>query len=113
MIPPNQSKRQLAGGSSANVILTRDLYQAALPEIASISSNESGDSPVGTLYTESTKELTVSGLTPSKIRTLTINYLAETENEVMRVIGPFMIIILFLIVLGAIIYSMVHKGKRG
>lgn len=100
-----------ANQTSANVTLSYDLYQAALAEVYSITSSNNTDTPAASNYTASTRLLTVGGLIPSITRTLTINYLAETDDTVMRVMGPFLVILIF----GFVCYIIVRhaQSKRG
>jgi len=84
-----------AGVTSANVTLSYDLYQAATAEVIGITSNVTADVPVATTYTEVTKVLLVSGLEESKTHTLSVEYYAETDDEVMRVLGPFLNFLIF------------------
>ena len=99
------------GQTTANVTLDYDLYQAVTAEVQSISSNITGETPVASAYTEATKVLLVSGLDASATRTLGIQYYAETEDTTMRVLGPFLAGIGFLILVGLIIWGM-FGGKR-
>ncbi len=102
-----------AGVTTSNVTLSYDLYQAATAEVIGISSNETSDAPVATTYVEATKVLLVSGLAESKTRTLAVNYYAESESQVMRVLGPFLMLLIFGAILygiGAMMFS--KKGRR-
>lgn len=83
-----------AGETAQNITLSYDLYQAAIAEVESISSNET-ESPAATNYYESAKHLTVGGILASKTRTLQVKYLAETQDATMRIIGPFLAILIF------------------
>ena len=91
--------------TTANVTLSYDLYQAATAEIIEITSTVGTDTPVGSTYTEATKKLLVSGLTADTSRTLTIEYYAETDDDTMRIIGPFVGFLIF----GGIIFAIVWK----
>ena len=100
-----------AGVTTANVTLDYELYQAATAEVQSITSNETADNPAAQTYTESTQVLLVAGLSPSLTRTLTINYSAETDDTVLRIVGPFLGILIF----GALIWGTVggmFSGRR-
>ena len=98
-----------AGVTSANVTLSYDLYQAATAEIQSITSTEGADVPAASAYTESTKVLLIAGLDADNTRTLTVNYYAETDDTVMKVIGPFLGFFIFGGVAGLIIWTMWKK----
>ena len=97
------------GVTTANVTLTYDLYQAAVPEVISIISTEEADAPAATSYTEATKILLISGLEADKTRTLTVNYYAETDNDVMRVLGPFLGVLIIGGCVVLILWGMLHK----
>lgn len=102
-----------AGGvTSANVTLTKDLYQASVDQITSITSPNGSDTPVGSSYTESSKVLNIVGLADGTTRNLTLTYYGESDQSIMRIIGPFLgffIIggLLVLLVMGA-----AGKGRR-
>lgn len=95
--------------TSANVTLDYELYQAATAEVIDITSNETSDNPVAALYTESTQALLVSGLAPSKTHSLSIQYYAETDDTVMRTIGPFIAALLFLFIFGTSAWKLFHR----
>jgi hypothetical protein len=94
-------------GTTANVTLSYDLFQAQLAEIIGMTSNNGTDTPVATAYVEATKVLTVGGLVPSVTRSLAIHYTAETTDATMRIIGPFLVILIF----GGIGYLAYRHGK--
>ncbi len=96
--------------TSANVTLSYDLYQATLAEVQSITSTDGTDVPTWTAYVEATKKLTVGGLNDDASRTLTVHYYAETESDVMRVLGPFLSILIF----GGLLFGVIMGifGKR-
>ena len=83
-----------AGVTTANVTLGHDLYQATVSEVISVTSNIT-ESPVATSYTEATKVLLISALNANDSRTLTIEYYAETDDTVMRALGPFLSVLIF------------------
>lgn len=100
------------GVTSANVTLSGDLFQASTDEVQSISSTIE-ESPVALTYVEATQVLEVSGLSANQTRTLSVAYYAETEDVVMRAIGPFLPILIFGACAGAIIWGMFFiKGRR-
>lgn len=100
------------GETASNVTLTYDLYQAAVPEVASITSTEGADAPAATSYTEATKVLLVSGLSANNTRTLTVNYYAETDDNVMRVLGPFLGVLIIGGCVVFILWGMLHRTGR-
>ena len=99
-----------AGVTSANITLGHDLYQAAAAEVIYVTSNIT-ESPVATSYTEATKILLVSALNASDLRTLTIEYYAETDDTVMRALGPFLSVLIFGGCAGAILISIWQTTK--
>lgn len=94
-----------AAQTTANVTLSYDLYQAATAEIIEITSTDETDTPVASTYTEATKKLLVAGLNDDSSRTLTVQYYAETDDDTMRIIGPFAGFLIF----GGIIFAIVWK----
>jgi len=96
-----------SGVTSANVVLSRDLYQANTGEVTSITSTIE-ETPVASSYTEATKTLLVTELEQSQSRTLTIEYNSETEDTTMRVLGPFLSLLIFGGILAAIVYGVVR-----
>ncbi len=100
-----------AGVTTANVTLDDDLYQDAVSQVISISSNAT-ESPVATSYVSATNVMLISALDAATTRTLTINYYAETDNTVLQVVGPF----LSLFIIGGLLFGIAagifKKGKR-
>lgn len=101
-----------AGVTGANITLSYDLYQAATAEVQSITSDNETDTPVANSYVEATKALEVTGLVASDTRVLTVAYYAETDDRVMRILGPFLAVLIFGGLISAILYGMWKKGKR-
>ena len=104
------SKSVSPDGDNATIQLDHDLYQAALSNVQTITTNISG-APAAYSYTEATRMLVINGLNPGT-QTLAFNYYAETDDEVMRIIGPFLAFFIFFGVAGAIVYSLVSKQGR-
>lgn len=96
------------GVTTANVTLSHDLYQSNVAEVAAITSSIS-ETPVASSY--ASRALVLAALTPSQTRTLTIEYYAETDDSIMRIIGPFLAILIFGGCAGAILYGIFHKGR--
>lgn len=92
-----------AAQTTANVTLSYDLYQAATAEVIEITSTDGTDTPVSSTYTEATKKLLIAGLNDDASRTLTVEYWAETDDDTMRIIGPFVGFLIF----GGIIFGIV------
>jgi len=78
-----------AAVTTANVTLGSDLFQDDESNVIEVSSSIT-ESPVATSYTAATNVLLISALTANESRTLTINYYAESDNEVMQAAGPFL-----------------------
>lgn len=91
-----------AGVTSANVTLSEDLWNSAIPSVLSASSNISGDSPSASAYNEVSRILTVGGLKSSSIRTIEVNYEIETTREDAASLGVFLTIIAFIMILSII-----------
>ena len=68
------------GETTADIVLTYDLYEAGVGNVESITSTEATDTPTADSYVEATKTLTVGGLTAEKTRTLTTTYESEAMN---------------------------------
>lgn len=77
------------GITTANVTLTRDLFQGSASQVIDVSSNIT-EIPVATSYDESTNNLLVSALNAADTRTLSVEYYADSDNAVMQAIGPFL-----------------------
>lgn len=88
------------GQTTANVTLDSDLFQDDEDNVSSISSNIS-ESPVATSYTAASNKLLVSALNANDTRTLTIDYYADTESDVMLALGPF----LGFLVIGGLLFA--------
>jgi anti-sigma-K factor RskA len=99
------------GATTANVTLSYDLYQAAVPEVIAITSTQGTDTPAATTYTEATKVLLVSGLDDDLTRNLSVNYYAETDDDVMRVLGPFLGALIIGGLVAFIFMGMFKKGR--
>lgn len=100
-----------AGVTGANVTLGHDLYQATISVVIAVSSNET-EAPAANAYVEATKSLEVLALNPATLRTLTVEYYAETDDTVMRAIGPFLPVLIFGGCAFALLFSM-WKGVAG
>jgi hypothetical protein len=100
-----------AGETTENVTLGFDLFQAAVAEVISITSNNTFDAPIALVYYETPKNLTIGGLVVAETHTLTVNYLAETEDTTMRVLGPFLVILIFGFVFFLIFRHATSKGR--
>ena len=96
--------------TTANIVLSRDLFGDSVSEVESIASTIAENPATGT-YTAGTNTLNVTGLTGSQTRTLTIVYNSEKEDTIMQTLGPFLTVLIFGGILGAIIYNVVGKKK--
>jgi hypothetical protein len=101
-----------AAVTSANVTLDKDLYQAITSSITSITSTDGADTPVAIAYDEDTKVLNIGGLNDDANRTLTIIFDGETDDSVMRVLGPFLAVLIIGSLVGVIIWGVFEKKKR-
>ena len=101
-----------AGVTTANVTLAKDLYQANVVSVSSLASTDGADAPAATSYTESTLVLLVSGLNDDSSRTLTIGYYGETDSDVLRVIGPFLGVLIIGGLCALMIWSIFEGKKR-
>jgi len=101
-----------SGVTSANVTLSYNLYQEALAEVQSITSNDTDDIPIASTYTDATKVLLITGLDDEETHALTVDYYAETDSIVMRVLGPFLSFLIFGFLLMGIVWGVVKGSKR-
>jgi len=99
------------GVTTADVVLTYDPFLNQTDEISSIASTLV-EVPVATTYVTATNTLTVSALTANTSRTLTVTYYSEVDDDIMRAIGPFLLILIFLFFIGATLYFALQKGGR-
>ncbi len=94
------------GETTYTANLTDDLFQESISEVQVIATTLAGETPVASSYTsEPSKGLLISGLTESQTRTLTIHYYAESDDQTMRIIGPFLVFLIFGGIVAAIIYG--------
>jgi hypothetical protein len=98
-----------AGETTENVTLTNDLFQDDVSEVIGITSNVTGESPIATSYTTSTNVLLVSALNPSATHTLSVNYYAEAEGDVIRAVGPFLAVF----IIGGLLLAIVMTAMKG
>ncbi len=112
-VDTTQSFVVVTGGgiTAGNVTLSRDLFQANIANIDSIASTYS-ETPAASGYDEDTRVLLLAGLAEGQSRTLTIQYSAETDDDTMRAIGPFLLFVVFGLILFIVIYSMAKHGHR-
>ena len=101
-----------SGVTSANVTLSYNLYQEALAEVQSITSNDTDDIPIASTYTDATKVLLITGLDDEETHALTVDYYAETDSTVMRVLGPFLAFLIFGFLLMGTVWGVVKGSKR-
>jgi len=94
-----------AGITTANVTLTEDLYQANLAKVTTITSTNGTDTPVLISYIEATKVLQIGGLDDDNTRDMSVAYKAETDDTVMRAMGPFMAFLIIGGCVGAIFWG--------
>ena len=101
-----------AGVEGANITLSYDLYQAAIAEVQSITSDNDSGTPTANSYVEATKSLEVTNLDAAADRVLTVNYYAETDDAVMQILGPFLAVLIFGGLVAAILYGMWKPSRR-
>ena len=100
-----------AGQTTATVILGTDIFSESTSEVESITSSLS-ETPVATTYVPATQTLTISALLDGQARTLTIKYNAPVSDPIMTGIGPFLVPLIFLFVVGIVIWGVFGTGKR-
>ena len=98
--------------TTADVALTREVFNDNLADIESVVSTDLSDVPLATTYVYTTSGvLTVSGLEASTaVRELTIKYKSEKNDPFENAIGPFIDFLIFGGIIAAIIWS-IWKGK--
>ena len=104
----------VGGNTSQNVTLGHDLFQSATGEVISLTSNVT-ETPVASDYDTDSKNLLVGNLDTDTTRLITVEYYAETDDDVMRVIGPFLSVFIFGGLAFAILasaYAELKGGKR-
>jgi hypothetical protein len=101
-----------AGATTENKTLGYDLFQASITEVGAVTSTAGTDVPNVVSYTEATNILVINGLDATTTRTLTIPYDAETDDTVMRILGPFLVFLIMGGCLGALLWAMLGN-KRG
>ena len=96
--------------TTADVVLTEgSLFNGAVNQIVSITSTID-EEPHAASYDVDSDTLTVSNLTTSETRDLTITYYTEVTDQFMPVIGPFLPFLIFGGIIFAVIFS-IWKGK--
>lgn len=66
------------GETTDDVVLTDPLFEGDTANVSDITSDNAGDTPAASSYTDSTDTLTVSGLAASGTRNLTIDFEADS-----------------------------------
>lgn len=97
-----------AGVTTANVTLSKDLFQDDVSYVNTVTSNVTGETPVATTYTSATNVLLLSALNASETHTVTVNYDADTDDTVMGAIGPFMAFL----VIGSLLVTVFMRGIK-
>jgi hypothetical protein len=79
----SQTAEVITGGgvTQANVVLLYPLLDDDVDNVKSITSTEPTDAPVADSYVPGTQTLTITGLAPSKTRTLTIVYVTPSTQH--------------------------------
>lgn len=97
-----------AAATTANVTLTRDLFQDETSQVIAITSNVSGETPIASTYTSATNYLLLAALNPSSSHLISVNYYSDTDSTVMAAIGPF----LSVLVIGGLIVGIFMSRKH-
>lgn len=69
-----------SGNYSANVTLSRSIYNDETTSVSAISSNVSDDSPTAYTYNSVSRVLEVSGLSDNDTRTLSVEFLIDSTT---------------------------------
>ena len=99
--------------TTADVVLTKALWDADVAYVTSVTSDLETDVPVADSYVAGTKTLTVSGLTVSETRTLVITheYDGLTTYTGMGALVAIAPLLLFIAVLGVVIGGLYGSFK--
>ena len=100
-----------AAETTADITLSHDLFQASTDEVYSVTTSQN-ETVAATSYVEATKVLTISNLTDDLTRVVTVSYYGETEDDTMRIVGPFLGIVIFGGLTFAIVAGVFKSGKR-
>jgi hypothetical protein len=98
--------------TTADVVLNKDLFTNDTSEVISITSSIT-ETPVATGYVSATNTLTISALTDDTSRTLTIMFYAPVDDPIMTGIGPFLTPLIFLFIIGMIVWGVFGTGRKG
>src|ERR1035437_6919034 len=77
------------GVTIGSVVFTRALFNDDESEITSVGS-AIAETPILGTYVPATKTLSLTNLTESQTRVITIVYYAETQDSILMIIGPFL-----------------------
>jgi hypothetical protein len=97
--------------TTAPVVLSEDLFANQPSEIETITSTL-GETPVATAYASATNTLTISALTAHSTRTLTLTFYAPVDDPIMTGIGPFITPLIFILIVGAVVWAVFGTNKR-
>lgn len=97
-----------AGVTTANVTLTRDLFQDETSEVIAITSNISGETPISSSYATDTNYLLLSALNPSASHLVSVNYYSDSDSTVMAAVGPF----IGVLIIGGLVIAMFLGRKH-
>lgn len=95
------------GVSNSTMVLGHELYNANLDNVSDISSTLGTDDPAPGAYDDNTDTLTVTGLTASSSRTISVDYntaRSDTYIELLQPYLPFFILLIFLGAGGGLVY---------
>jgi methionine synthase I (cobalamin-dependent) len=105
------------GETSADVVLSEDLYNGRSASVVSITSDNIGDTPVAGTYTALTNTLAVNGLKANDTRTLVVTYKIDALGDytglgAMAGLTPLLIwVAIIAVLIGSI--AAVFKGRGG
>lgn len=101
------------GVTTANVVLTYDIFNENLANVTSITSDELTDVPVAGTWVAATNTLTVTGLAADDSRTLTItyNYDGLTDYTGLGTVVGISPILLWLVIMGALGFGLYSNVK--
>lgn len=103
-----------AGATTANITVTEPVYNGATANIA-VSSNDTDDAPIPSIYTSASKKITITGLAESTTRRLTFVYkISGLDDYIGAEVGaaalPLMLIIGIMGIIGGAIYTSTQRG---
>ena len=96
--------------TTANVTLGRTLFLDQTDKVGSITSNAT-ETPAVLSYDAASQKLLVANLNAATTRLLTVNYAADTTDQTLYTLGPFLGLFVVLLILGVIGWDLFTKKK--